>query len=226
MLFWAGFARSTVEPPPEPPSRRRTARARGPRRRRRGDLALDVGREYVIRVEIRNHRLAGRGPRKARGALDEGALVQAHEPTIAARFELAADELVDRRPAGDVTRGAASRRLVHGAGQHARVAGMAGRFAGRPVAQQLVVDPVEQQKVGLVGLERSLERRELPVRRVRPRGRPAVSAAEHPVRPNQDVEALDSAREALRIGVIRLEQRQQRRTSADALQQLAPRKRR
>ena len=178
----------------------------------------------MIRVEIRDHRLAGRGPREARGALDESALVQAHEAAVAARFELVADELVDRRPAGDVIGGAASRRLVQGAGQHAWIAGMAGRLAVRPVAQKLVVDAVEQQKVGLIGLQRRLEWRELPVRRVRPRRRPAVSAAEHPVRPRQDVEALDSARQALGIRGIRLEQRQQRHTSADALQELAPRK--
>ena len=224
MLFWASFARSTVEPPPEPPAPPEPLEPAVPRRRRRGDLPLDVRREDVIRVEIRDHRFAGRGPRDARGALDEGALVQAHEPAVAARFELAADELVDRRPAGDVIGGAAARRLVQGAGQHARKAGVAGRLAVRPVAQKLVVDPVEQQKVGLIGLQRGLERRELPVRRVRPRRRPAVSAAEHPVWPRQDVEALDSAGQALRVGGIRLEQRQQRHAGADALQKLAPRK--
>ena len=96
--------------------------------------------------------IAGRGPREARGALDESTLVQAHESAVAALFQLVADELVDRRPAGDVIGGAASGRLVQGARQHAWIAGMAGRLAVRPVAQKLVVDPIEQQKVGLIGL--------------------------------------------------------------------------
>ena len=150
--------------------------ADGRRLRRAGpsrgfDVALDVRREHVVRVEIRNHRLPRRCPRKARGAVHERALVQADDAAIAARFELAADVLVDRRATRYVPRGAGACGLIARAREHPWVACVTGRLAVRPITKELVVDPVEQQQVLLMRLQRGLERRQFPIARIGSRGR-------------------------------------------------------
>ncbi len=93
------------------------------------------------------------------------------------------------------------------------------------VLDELVVDPLQQQEIAHVGLQRVLKahRAQRPAGRGGPGGGPVVDAAEHSVGPGQDVEPLDAADVAGGVRAIGVKHRQQRRARPNGLEQAATR---
>ena len=205
------------------PASPRSPRSRGGRGWQR---ALEVQVEDAVRIGIGQNDLTGRRPRQVTGADHEGPLIEAHQPLVAVFLQLGADVLVNGDPAGEIGAGPRGEQLVEGAGQHAGKAGVPRPLArARHVLDELVVDPFEQKQVAHVGLQRILKahRAQGPAGRVVPGGGPVVDAAEHPVGPGQDVEPLDAADVAGRVGAVGVEHRQQRRASPNGLEKAATR---